>query len=171
MNERTWYSGTPEPDRFKGNDAGQALLVSFGEAGAMPLVEPISTAQFRWQQRAHVLSVASDLDALIDGLTRAEARDVLDITVTGQVDLADHSRLHQALGAAEARVRCLRCDLSALQLTPTAEDIAALHADGYLGEVINELRDAAGDDARRSQDALAILTSLLTERNAREVTA
>ena len=53
----------------------------------------------------------------------------------------------------------------------TAEDIAALHADGYLGEVINELRDAAGEDARRSQDALAILTSLLSERNAREVTA
>ena len=171
MNERTWYSGTPEPDRFKGNDAGQALLVSVGEAGAAPLVQPVSTAQFRWQQRAHTLSVASDLDALIDGLTQAEARDVLDITVTGQVDLADHTRLHQALGAAEARVRCLRCDLSALQLTPTAEDIAALHADGYLGEVINELRDAAGDDARRSQDALAILTSLLTERNAREVTA
>ena len=46
-----------------------------------------------------------------------------------------------------------------------------MHADGYLGEVINELRDASGDDARRSQDALAILTGLLAERNAREVTA
>jgi DNA repair exonuclease SbcCD nuclease subunit len=171
MNERTWYSGTPEPDRFKGNDAGQALLVTFGEAGAAPLVQPVSTAQFRWQQRAHTLSVASDLDALIDSLAQAEARDVLDLTVTGQVDLADHDRLQQALGAAEARVRCLRRDLSALQLAPTAEDIAALHADGYLGEVINELRVAAGEDARRSQDALAILTGLLSERNVREVTA
>jgi len=171
MNERTWYSGTPEPDRFKGNDAGQALLVSFGEAGAAPLVQPVGLAQFRWQQRVYTLSVASDLDALIDSLAQAEARDVLDLKVTGQVDLADHTRLNQALGAAEARVRCLRCDLSALQLAPTAEDIAALHADGYLGEVINELRDAMGDEARRSQDALAILTSLLAERNAREVTA
>jgi DNA repair exonuclease SbcCD nuclease subunit len=171
MNERTWYSGTPEPDRFKGNDAGQALVVSFGDAGAPPLVQLVGTAQFRWQQRVHTLNVASDLDALIDSLAQAEARDVLDLTVTGQVDLADHTRLNQALGAAEARVRCMRCDLSALQLAPTAEDIAALHADGYLGEVINELRDATGDNARRSQDALAILTSLLAERNAREVTA
>lgn len=169
MNERTWYSGTPEPDRFKGNDAGQALLVSFGEAGAVPSVRPLNTAQFRWQQRAHRLSVASDLDALIDSLGQAEARDVLDLSIAGQVDLADYQRLQRALDAAEARVRCLRRDLSVLQLAPTAADIAALHADGYLGEVINELRDDSGDDARRSQDALAILTGLLAQRQAREV--
>ena len=166
MNERTWYSGTPEPDRFKGNDAGQALLVSFGEAGAAPLVRPVNTARFRWQQRACTLSVTSDLDALIDSLAQAEARDVLDLSVTGQVDLADHTRLQQALDAAEAQVRCLRRDLSALQLAPTAADIAALHADGYLGEVIDELRDDSGDAARRSQDALAILTGLLAQRQA-----
>ena len=145
--------------------------MSFGEAGALPLIQPVGTAQFRWQQRAHALSVPTDLDALIDSLAQSEARDVLDLTVTGQVDLADHTRLHQALGAAEARIRCLRCDLGALQLAPTPADIAALHADGYLGEVINELRDATGDDARRSQDALAILTGLLVERNSREVAA
>ena len=166
MNERTWYSGTPEPDRFKGNDAGQALLVNFGEAGAAPLVRPVNTARFRWQQRACTLSVTSDLDALIDSLAQAEARDVLDLSVTGQVDLADHTRLQQALDAAEAHVRCLRRDLSALQLAPTAADIAALHADGYLGEVIDELRDDSGDAARRSQDALAILTGLLAQRQA-----
>lgn len=173
MNERTWYSGTPEPDRFKANDAGQALLVSLGQPGAVPMVQPVRTAQFRWQQRVQDIRVTSDLQALVDSLAQAEANDVLDITVTGEVDLADHARLQAALGAAEARVRCLRRDLSALRLAPTAEDIASLHADGYLGEVIQELRDeslAAADTdsepARRSQDALALLTGLLAERGA-----
>jgi DNA repair exonuclease SbcCD nuclease subunit len=166
MNERTWYSGTPEPDRFRGNDAGQALLVSLSGTGAVPGVQPVSTAQFRWQQPVHALNVASDLDALIDRLAQAGAGDVIDLTVTGHVDLADHARLRSALGAAEARVRCLRLDLGGLHLAPTAEDIAALHADGYLGEVIQELRDATGDDERRSQDALAILTGLLSDRRA-----
>jgi DNA repair exonuclease SbcCD nuclease subunit len=166
MNERTWYSGTPEPDRFKGNDAGQALLVSFSQAGAEPRVQPVGTAQFRWQQQVHALTVASDLDALVARLAEADAADVIDLSITGQVDLADHARLQQALGAAEARVRCLRRDLGGLQLSPTAADIAALHADGYLGEVIRELRDATGDDRRRAQDALAILTGLLSARQA-----
>ena len=175
MDERTWYSGTPEPDRFKANEAGQALLVSLDRPRALPVVRPLDTAQFRWQQRVHALHVSSDLDALIDDLAQAGANDVLDLTVTGHVDLAGHVRLQQALGAAEARVRCLRRDLSALQLAPTAADIAALHADGYLGEVIQELRDErseAGDNpARRSQDALAILTALLADRSAQPVPA
>jgi hypothetical protein len=66
--------------------------------------------------------------------------------------------------SAEGRVRALRHDLSALRLAPTDEDIAALHADGYLGEVIAELRDAPDADRAVAQDALAILTSLLAER-------
>lgn len=171
IDERTWYSGTPEPDRFKSNDAGQALCVQIDRPGALPAVRPVATAQYRWQQRVHTLGVPSDLDALLAQLQALEPQDVLDLTVIGQLDLAGHGRLHAALGVAEGRVRCLRRDLGALQLAPTAEDIATLQADGYLREVIAELRDATGDDARRAQDALAILTGLLAERNARGVAA
>lgn len=165
IDERTWYSGTPEPDRFKANDAGQALLVEVDGPGALPRVRPVRTAQYRWLQLAQRIAVASDLDTLIATLAQTDAQDVVELAVSGQVDLAGHGRLQAALGAAEARVRCLRSDLSALQLLPTDEDIASLHADGYLGEVIAELRDTAGDDARRAQDALAILTGLLAQRN------
>jgi len=173
IDERTWYSGTPEPDRFKANDAGQVLLVTLDAPGGTPLVEPVRTGQFLWRQRVHDIRVTSDLQVLIDTLAQAEPNDVLDLTITGVVDMVDNGRLLAALGNAEARVRCLRRNLSSLRLAPTAEDIASLHADGYLGEVIQELRDeglvaADGDvnPARRSQDALAILTGLLSERGA-----
>lgn len=169
IDERTWYSGTPEPDRFKSNDAGQALLVELNQAGAVPRVQALRTAQFRWRQMSCEIRVPSDLDGLIASLDRTEAQDVLDLVVSGAVDLAGKRRLSDALGAAEGRARCLRSDLSVLRLAPTAEDIASLHADGYLGEVIAELRDTAGEDGRRAQDALAILTGLLSERHARGV--
>ena len=171
IDERTWYSGTPEPDRFKANDAGQALLVDLGRPGETPQVRAVSTAQFRWQQIRHTLDVASDLQALLAALAQANANDVLEVIVSGRVDLASHLRLQQALGAAEARVRCLRRDLGALQLAPTADDIAKLQADGYLGEVIQELRDTQGADTQRAQDALALLSGLLTERRAAQVAA
>ncbi len=171
IDDRTWYSGTPEPDRFKANDSGQALLVTMVAPGEVPQVRAVSTGHFRWQQLRHAIAVASDLDELLAALAKVEANDVLEVTVSGQIDLAAHVRLHQALGGAEARVRILRSDLGALQLAPTAEDIASLHADGYLGEVIQELRDTAGEDAQRAQDALALLTGLLVARNAGGVTA
>lgn len=167
IDDRTWYSGTPEPDRFRSNDSGNALLVQIDQPGETPTVRAVRTAQHRWRQLTHRIAVASDLDALLESLSKALASDVLDLAVTGQVDLADHARLRAALGMAEGRVRCIRTDLAALQLAPTATDIAALHADGYLGEVLAELRDTSGDDARRAQDALAILTGILSERNAR----
>ncbi|CAD5371689.1 Metallophosphatase [Rubrivivax sp. A210] len=173
IDARTWYSGTPEPDRFKGNDPGQALLVSLAEPGTPPRVRPVAVAQFRWQQLAARLDVASDLDGLIARLEALGAPDVIDLQLSGHIDLAGQARLQAALGAAEARLRCLRSDLGGLRLAPTDEDIAALHVDGWLGELVAELRGvggaagaAAGDDPRRAQDALALLTGLLVARGA-----
>ena len=72
-----------------------------------------------------------------------------------------------ALSHAEARARSVQADLSALRLLPTPADIAALKADGYLGEVIAELRDRqAGDASEVATHALGLLTSLLSDRQA-----
>lgn len=167
IDERTWYAGTPEPDRFKANDAGQALLVTLDTPGSAPRVQPLATARHRWSQHTQALQVPSDLDALLAWLGERPPHEVLDLRLEGTLDLAQHQRLQQALGAAEARLRCLRSDLSALRLAPTADDIAALQADGVVGEVIAELRDAPPEASRRAQDALALLTTLLAERRAR----
>jgi hypothetical protein len=69
---------------------------------------------------------------------------------------------------ADAGVRHLQVDLSALRLMPTAEDIVALDADGYLGDVIAELRDAQSDGAQPESAAVAahalgLLATLLLE--------
>jgi DNA repair exonuclease SbcCD nuclease subunit len=170
IDERTWYSGTPEPERFRDNDSGQVLLVEIDGPGALPRVTPQRTALHRWRRLEQRIDVPSDVQAVAALLAQAESGDVLELVLSGRVDFDAHRRLHAAMGAAEARVRCLRADLSGLLLAPTAEDIAALHADGYLGEVIAELRDEGGDPGsdktRSAQDALALLTTLLAERQA-----
>jgi len=167
IDARTWYAGTPEPDRFKANDAGRALLVEIAAPGTEPVVTPLAVGEFRWQLLGAHLSVASDLDALIEQLAGLGASDVVDLRVQGRVDLAGRQRLHAAVGSAEARARHLQADLTALQLVPTDDDIAALQADGYLGEVIAELRaaqDEADPQALVAQEALALLTAALAQR-------
>ncbi|NBS46475.1 MAG: hypothetical protein EBS99_05500, partial [Betaproteobacteria bacterium] len=37
IDARTWYAGTPEPDRFKDNDPGNALVVTIDGPGAPPV--------------------------------------------------------------------------------------------------------------------------------------
>ena len=168
INARTWYSGTPEPERFRNNDAGVALVVDIAGQGSEPRVTPHRIGQFAWVQWREHLSVATDLDELLIRLEQLEAPAVLDLRLTGEVDLAGEQRLLQALSVAEARYRSVQCDRSGLSLQPTDDDIAALHADGYLGEVIAELREQQTRDdesqAQPSRDALAILTTVLRDR-------
>ncbi|MEK8051973.1 DNA repair exonuclease [Ideonella sp. DXS22W] len=167
IDARTWYAGTPEPDRFKDNGAGQALLVDIAALGAEPQVTPLAVGQYRWQALGATLQVASDVDALVDQLAAVGASDVVSLTLAGRIDLAGHARLQAAIARAEAAARDLQCDHADLQLNPTDEDIAALQADGYLGELIAELRaEQDGDtaDARTARDALALLTATLAQR-------
>ncbi|WP_203300870.1 metallophosphoesterase family protein [Marinobacter sediminum] len=165
INERTWYSGTPEPERFRNNEAGNALIVEVSEPGASPKVTCIPTGRYTWHQWRETLSVQSDLEQLLQRLTDLPDSAVVDLRLEGSITLAGEQTLLKALSVAEARFRSLRCERSGLQLAPTDEDIAALKADGYVGEVIENLRqrqEGTQDDAAR--DALAILAGLLRER-------
>ncbi|MGY0194239.1 metallophosphoesterase family protein [Leptothrix sp. BB-4] len=172
VDDRTWYAGTPEPDRHKDNGAGQALVVDIAAPGALPQVTRHATGRYRWQAVDAVLAVPSDLDGLLARLDALGADDVVALTVAGALDLAAHQRLRDALARAEARCRHLGTDLSALRLSPTDEDIAALQADGYLGELIVSLRErqSRADDpaaARLAADALALLSAELVDLEAR----
>lgn len=170
VHPRMAYSGTPEPDRFKDNGAGQALWVELVEPGGNPKITPVSTAQYRWISWQSALQVHSDLDALLARLAGLGSADVVDLCVAGAIDLPMQRQLQQALGQAEARARHLQVDLSELRLLPSDDDLAGLQADGYLGEVLTELRSESGDERaspeerERAQDALALLAGLLLDR-------
>lgn len=174
IDSRTWYSGTPETDRFKANDSGQTLLVELDGPGSLPVVTPIATGQYRWQTQTLNLQVPSDVDLVGARLAALEAVDVVQLTLAGQTDLAGYRRLEEAIGQARGRARSLQADLAALRLEPTDADIDALRADGYLGEVIAELRDRQQDSQRDNpqdatqaelaRDALALLAGILDQR-------
>ncbi|MBK1874629.1 DNA repair exonuclease [Marinobacter sp. 1-3A] len=171
INERTWYSGTPEPERFRNNDAGYVLIVDIESPGATPQVTRHETARYQWHQWRETLSVPSDLDELLIRIGQLPEASVLDLKLSGTLTLAGDQKLTEALSVAEARYRSVTCDRSGLQLEPTEEDIADLHADGYLGEVVQELREnqqatEKGEEAAVVRDALGILAGLLKPKDA-----
>lgn len=171
IDPRTWYSGTPEQERFKDNGAGQALIVDIEGPGAEPKVTQHAIGQHQWIKRDYALAVATDVDHLGTALAQLPDKSVVALTVDGQISLQLHQKLLQILGDFEARQRSLHCNLSQLRLSPTPDDIAALHADGYVGEVIEELRlqqesEQNEDAAATAREALAILANLLRQQTA-----
>lgn len=164
INSRTWYSGAPEPDRFKSNAAGQVLSVYIESTNTEPAITAHAIGGYQWLAWQENLNLATDLDKLLEKLQQLPTNTVLELSLSGHTDLAGQQRLQAGLAAAEANLRSLQCDSSGLLLHPTSEDIAALHADGYLGDVLAELQTpASADQTEVSADALLILADILRE--------
>jgi len=162
---RTWYAGTPESDRFKANDSGQVLLVSIEATALEPAVTTVPTGKFGWRQIEKRMAVNSDVDEVVRILDAVGGGDVLHVRVSGTCNLAGHRKLSTSLGAARAKARAVLWDAAALRLEPTEEDIQALHADGFVGEALQELREQqAGTEPELARDAILALARILDDQ-------
>lgn len=162
INDRTWYSGTPEQERFRGNEPGNVLLVDIPSPGAIPVVTPYFVGQHQWVQHEAALAVSSDVDVLVTALQGLPQAGVVELKIAGAVDLEGKKALDRAISVARARFRSLTVDDAGLRLQPSEEDIASLKADGYVGTVIAELQEEqSGENGDVARDAMAVLAEIL----------
>ncbi|HEY1998542.1 DNA repair exonuclease [Paraburkholderia sp.] len=168
VNDRTWYAGTHEQDRFRANDPGFLLDVTLAGRGATPSVEAVPVGKYRWLRWEEQIVVPSDVDALKARLQALGPADVLKLSVRGSTDLASAQAVRLAVDETRARVRALRVEMTELQVQPTADDLAALGAQsGYLGKVVARLRDLQADPQQATLAAEALLLLAQFQREAR----
>lgn len=161
IDERTWYSGTPEPDSFKQNDPGVALAVTINEPGGLPSVERIDTATYTWLQKRETVQGADDLDALerwfdelsdpLNTLVRLELDGALSLDGMQQLEL-----LRQRLEDLVLHVR----HRGEVHPHATDDEIDAIATDGYVRTAVERLRDAADGDDSIAHRALQLLYQL-----------
>ncbi|HKB55758.1 MAG TPA: DNA repair exonuclease, partial [Ramlibacter sp.] len=155
-----------ETERFRANDSGQVLLVTIEHPGARPDVQPIRTGKFEWRQLEFTLAGPTDVQPLYEALRALGPASVVDLRVQGVCDLATELRLRDATDRAKAAARALVADLQGLRLQPTDDDVAALKADGFVGEVVQQLRsEQAGPNGEVAAGALLQLARILADVN------
>lgn len=167
----TWYSGTPEPDGFKHDMPGTALLVALDGPAQ---VTPVETAQFRWRRPALDLLPGEDVAARLAAmLPRTGARDhLVRLTVTGRLPLADRAALEADLAARAPDFGWFMADLSALSVEALPQDLDQIDRGGALRQAAEALLAEAGDAALSQADrdiaaaALARLYALAQELQA-----
>lgn len=164
VDERTWYSGTPETDRFTNNDSGMLLEVRIAAPGSVPEVTPHRISRYRWRRWDETLSVPSDVERLAERLRALGPADVLMLRAEGGIDLGAWRALETTIAETAARTRALRHDMSALRFLPTDADLAALGArGGYLANAVARLR-AGQEDPDPQERAVATEALLLLAR-------
>lgn len=145
IDERTWYAGTPEQDRFRGNEPGYVLDVRIAAPGATPQVERVATGKYRWSAWTETLSLPTDAQALAGRLAALRAEDVLRLELQGHVNVPTWEALQRAVDQAAAQARAVLPDFSGLLLEPDDADLARLGASGYVGEVAAQLQAMQAD--------------------------
>jgi hypothetical protein len=157
IDDRTWYSGTPEPDRFEVT-TGYVLLVDVSP-NTVPIVTPLESSRLFWHMEAATVNSASDVVALeshIRGLNPDLSRVLVDLRVSGTLDMAAREQFEQmittGLGSA---LRALRLDVSELYLKPTTEELEAIDHIGFVRVAADELAALAGDVANPQREIAA----------------
>ena len=167
VDPRTHYSGTPEPDRFKHDRPGEALLVSIPGPSALPEVTALDMASFAWRTlELHLLDGDDPVSALEALLPASHRRQTLArVVATGRSRLAQRAALAGAIASALPDFAFLELDYLGLATECEVEDLdqidraGALREAAYalLAEAQNESRSAADRDIARA--ALARLYS------------
>lgn len=148
IDARTWYSGTPEPDRYPSNSPGFVLAVT-AEAGTAPHVEKVASAHFTWARYEAALASADDVWALsraIADLAPSPASTLLKVTLSGSLTLAEESALKSWSEEVSGRLRYLDLDLDALSLRATDADLDVFGRTGALREAAEQLTSRAQQD-------------------------
>ena len=159
IDERTWYAGTPETDRFQRDDPGHALLIDLA-AGREPEVTPIRTGRYKWLRRDWLAHDRAAFDGECSRLLAEvdPAATLLQLTMSGITSLSDRigmlGHLENDLGH---RLRFLDLRADNLVGRPTDEDLATLAVEGMLGAAAAKLTariEGAGPDATLAKRAL-----------------
>lgn len=159
VDARTWYSGTPETDRFQRDEPGQCLIVDLAP-GTQARVEVHRTGRFQWLTRSWTVddgdAFESECDALL-GDCKPETT-LARLTLAGLVALSDKvamtTRIEDDL---RHRLRHLEVRDGDLVARPTDDDLSSLEAEGMLGRAVSILREkseAGGGEAGPARRAL-----------------
>ena len=148
VDPRTRYSGTPEPDRFKHNRPGSALLVSIAGTTALPQVTALETATFTWSTLDLHLLGGDDPAAALEALLpepRLRRHTLALVTAEGRSRLAARTDLTRAIESAAPDFAFLQLEDSGLATECEVDDLDKIDRGGALREAANALLAEADD--------------------------
>ena len=172
ISERTFYSGSPERDRFKHQGRGVCLAVTVPGAGAEPKVSEVATGKFDWSELTLHLTpeqdAARELTTALPAAEGVERRDALvQILATGWVGLPQRMSLKDAVEHAAPEFCHLEFIDGELTTECAAEDLDEIASSGALRIAAEALyegtqqKGASREDWRVAEAALRRLYSFV----------
>ncbi|NNH42954.1 DNA repair exonuclease [Rhizobium laguerreae] len=155
VDARTYYSGAPEPDRFKHDRPGQAMVVSIAGPGAMPATTAVTTASFSWQTLQLPLLASEDgVEVLKAALPEPFARrqTLLRVALSGRARLNGRTAMISLLEQVAPEFAHLEIDTDLLGTDCESDDLETIDRAGALRDAAELLLAESLDEARSGDD-------------------
>tara|TARA_R110002020_G_scaffold453421_2_gene668311 strand:+ start:22471 stop:23469 length:999 start_codon:yes stop_codon:yes gene_type:complete len=171
INDRTWYSGTPEPDRFKHSMPGKALLVEIDGSRAMPAVRPLETGSFNWQKKTMQFLSGESIDERLEEILpeiSLRRSTLLQVAAEGRIRVRDRLLLEEAIGDVAPDFASFEMRSEALETEYEISDLDTIDQAGALRQAAERLMHEAGldpDPHGVSASALSLLYTFSVEES------
>lgn len=155
VGERAHYSGAPEPDRFKHNAPGVALLVAIAAQGAPIEVSHVQTGQFDWRSVELQLLASDDAAAMLNDLLPEGPRrrqSLFRIAAAGRTTMAARTALVAASAEVEPEFARFELITTALATEVESDDLDQIDRAGALRQAAEILREQSLDIDRSAED-------------------
>jgi len=160
INDKVWYSGTPETDAFDVEGGGQALLVEIENAAATPVVTSLETGHYRWMTFRKQINSCEEIDALVSTLRGSEGdltRILVRLCVEGAVSLQDRQYFEEQIVNRVSAAFCyLEVDDGQLFPSPGKEDLDRIDRGGFVRAAADVLMQKAEDMSDPDQEVAAL---------------
>jgi len=174
INTRTFYPGTPEPDKHKTGERGQVLAVTL-EAGKTPLIKALKTAEYDWVQLSIALqtdTIPETIDKIRGALLQGQAlrHTHVQLDISGEMTVAEWTEFESFIEDMKGETASfdVRGDTT-IRLVVVPEDIESLDAQGSVREAAETLvaqsedPDLSREDRQIASEALRLLFRYASE--------
>ena len=158
INDRCWYSSTPETDSFNVVDGGRALLVEIDGPDSTPVVTPIHTGQYEWLSFSEQLSGKEDIDFLekkLRGTSPNLDKVLVNLDIEGALSLEDREYFEELIVNGVSAALCfLRVKTERLFPNPTERDLDQIDRSGFVRTAADILKNRADGGDGLAAEAL-----------------
>jgi DNA repair exonuclease SbcCD nuclease subunit len=154
ITSRTWYSGSPEADSFKGHSQAGALLVEITAPGETPQVTPVPIGQFDWQPLALDVFAGTDpVEQLIAALPVSDRpKTLVRVEVSGRLGLLEQSQLRDTCNQIADDFHFFEVILDRLGIEQAVDDLDLIATGGALRAAADSLFAATDLQGRTAED-------------------
>ncbi|MFT4699874.1 MAG: DNA repair exonuclease SbcCD nuclease subunit [Yoonia sp.] len=154
ITSRTWYSGSPETDSFKGHSQAGTLLVEITAPGETPQVTSVSIGQFDWQPLAlDVFSGTDPVQQLIGALPDLDRdKTLVRVEVSGRLGLLEQSQLRETCQQIADDFHFFEVILDRLGIEQAVDDLDLIATGGALRAAADSLLVATDLQGRTAED-------------------